>query len=75
MVKSISEVMLSTLPNFWKISVAFLDGKYRKVCLQNSTEFTRLMRRTECWRHLQTESHTMSNNGSRHREAIHFASF
>ncbi|EKM56994.1 uncharacterized protein PHACADRAFT_208160 [Phanerochaete carnosa HHB-10118-sp] len=30
MVKSTSEVMLSTLPNFWKISTAFLDGKYRK---------------------------------------------
>ena len=30
MVKSISEVMLTSLPNFWKISLAFLDGKYKK---------------------------------------------
>lgn len=31
MVKSTSEVMLGSLPNFWKISTAFLGGKYRKV--------------------------------------------
>ncbi|KIP09756.1 hypothetical protein PHLGIDRAFT_126060 [Phlebiopsis gigantea 11061_1 CR5-6] len=30
MVKSISEVILTSLPNFWKISLAFSDGKYRK---------------------------------------------
>ena len=29
MVKNISEVMLSSLPNFWKISRAFLDGKFK----------------------------------------------
>ena len=31
MVKGLSEVMLSALPNFWKISKNFLDGKYKKV--------------------------------------------
>jgi Exocyst complex component Sec5 len=31
MVKNVSEVMMSTLPNFWKIAKGFLDGKYRKV--------------------------------------------
>ncbi|PSR78598.1 hypothetical protein PHLCEN_2v7345 [Hermanssonia centrifuga] len=30
MVKNISEAMLSALPNFWKISRSFLDGKYKK---------------------------------------------
>ncbi|KAI0071274.1 hypothetical protein K474DRAFT_1776271 [Panus rudis PR-1116 ss-1] len=30
MVKSISEVLMSSLPNFWRISRAFLDGKYKK---------------------------------------------
>ena len=29
MVKNVSEVMLSSLPNFWKISRAFLDGKFK----------------------------------------------
>ncbi|KAH8101822.1 exocyst complex component Sec5-domain-containing protein [Cristinia sonorae] len=29
MVKNISEVMLSSLPNFWKISRAFMDGKFK----------------------------------------------
>ncbi|THH31004.1 hypothetical protein EUX98_g3179 [Antrodiella citrinella] len=27
--KNVSEVMLSSLPNFWKISRAFLDGKFK----------------------------------------------
>jgi esterase/lipase superfamily enzyme len=31
MVKNVSDVMMSTLPNFWKIAKGFLDGKYRKV--------------------------------------------
>lgn len=38
MVKNVSEVMMSTLPNFWKIAKGFLDGKYRKVrfhCFSN----------------------------------------
>ncbi|KAG6848630.1 hypothetical protein H0H93_015368 [Arthromyces matolae] len=30
MIKSISETMLSSLPNFVKISKSFMDGKYRK---------------------------------------------
>jgi len=30
-VKNVSEIMMSTLPNFWKIAKGFLDGKYRKV--------------------------------------------
>ncbi|KAI0340406.1 hypothetical protein BDW22DRAFT_1360370 [Trametopsis cervina] len=30
MVKNISEVMLSSLPSFWKISRAFLDGKFKR---------------------------------------------
>jgi exocyst complex component 2 len=31
MVKNVSEVMMSTLPNFWKIAKGFLGGKYKKV--------------------------------------------
>lgn len=31
LVKNISEVLLSSLPNFWKISKNFIDGKYKKV--------------------------------------------
>lgn len=30
LVKNISEVLLSSLPNFWKISKNFADGKYKK---------------------------------------------
>ena len=33
LVKNLSEVMLGALPNFWKISKGFLDGKYKKVRL------------------------------------------
>jgi exocyst complex component 2 len=31
LVKNISEIMMSALPNFWKIAKGFLDGKYRRV--------------------------------------------
>ena len=31
MVKNLSEVMLGSFPNFWKISKGFLEGKYKKV--------------------------------------------
>jgi len=31
LVKNVSEIMMSALPNFWKIARGFLDGKYRKV--------------------------------------------
>ncbi|KAI0249742.1 exocyst complex component Sec5-domain-containing protein [Lactifluus subvellereus] len=30
LVKNVSEMMMSALPNFWKIAKGFLDGKYRK---------------------------------------------
>ncbi|KAI0065245.1 hypothetical protein BV25DRAFT_1822396 [Artomyces pyxidatus] len=30
MVKAISEVLMTSLPNFWRISKGFLDGKYKK---------------------------------------------
>lgn len=31
LVKSVSEAMANPLPNFWKISKNFIEGKYRKV--------------------------------------------
>ena len=31
MVKSLSETMLASLPNFWKIAKGYMDGKYKKV--------------------------------------------
>lgn len=36
LVKSLSEVILTTVPNFWKIAKSYRDGKYKKVnsCLQ-----------------------------------------
>ncbi|KIM53074.1 hypothetical protein SCLCIDRAFT_32138 [Scleroderma citrinum Foug A] len=30
MIKSVSEVLLSSLPNFWKIAKSFLEGKFKK---------------------------------------------
>ncbi|KAF8886545.1 exocyst complex component sec5 [Infundibulicybe gibba] len=30
LVKNVSEVMLSSLPNFWKISKGFMEGKFKK---------------------------------------------
>ena len=31
MVKGISEALLTSLPNFWKIAKGYMDGKYKKV--------------------------------------------
>jgi exocyst complex component 2 len=31
LVKNVSEAMLSSLPNFWRIAKGFLDGKLKKV--------------------------------------------
>ncbi|KAJ8454858.1 hypothetical protein ONZ45_g19143 [Pleurotus djamor] len=31
LVKTVSEVMLNSLPNFWKIGKSFLEGKFKKV--------------------------------------------
>jgi hypothetical protein len=31
LVKNVSEVMMSALPNFWKIAKGFFEGKYKKV--------------------------------------------
>lgn len=36
MVKGISDVMLSMLPNFWRIAKGFVDGKFKKVNLSDS---------------------------------------
>jgi hypothetical protein len=31
MVKMLSEIALSSLPNFWRISKSFMDGKFKRV--------------------------------------------
>jgi len=31
MVKNLSEILLLSLPNFWKIAKSFMDGKLKKV--------------------------------------------
>jgi exocyst complex component 2 len=30
-VKGLSEVMLTSLPNFWRVSTSFMEGKFKKV--------------------------------------------
>jgi exocyst complex component 2 len=65
MVKSISEVMLNSVPNFWKISVAFLDGKYRKVGTDTDRRCVsdELTCSTECQQFISAKPITMSNHG------------
>ncbi|KAF7289907.1 Exocyst complex component SEC5 [Mycena indigotica] len=36
MVKNLSEIVLSSLPNFWRISKSFMDGKFKKTTQSNS---------------------------------------
>lgn len=33
MVKNMSETLLSSLPNFWKIARSFIEGKFKRVRL------------------------------------------
>ena len=35
LVRNLSEVLLQTLPSFWKVAKGYMDGKYRKVCRIN----------------------------------------
>ena len=39
MVKSLSETMLASLPNFWKIAKGYMDGKYKKVIIGLSSYY------------------------------------
>src|ERR1700690_3801171 len=39
MIKNVSEVMLSALPNFWRISKSFLDGKFKRASRANNLFF------------------------------------
>ena len=36
MVKNVSEAMLTPLPNFWRISKSFMEGRYKKVSLAHT---------------------------------------
>lgn len=31
LIKNVSEIMMSSIPSFWKISKSFMDGKFKKV--------------------------------------------
>ena len=31
MVKAVSEVLLTSLPNFWRIAKSFMDGRFKRV--------------------------------------------
>lgn len=77
MVKNLSEAMLSPLPNFWRISKSFMEGRYKKVVvyLPNyhplCTNITSYLERIEL---LAPQPNTMPNDGTRYREAVHCAS-
>lgn len=34
LVHNLSEVILQTLPSFWKVAKGYMEGKYQKVCHQ-----------------------------------------
>ena len=39
MVKNITEAMLTSLPNFWRISKSFMEGRFKKVISAKSRPF------------------------------------
>jgi hypothetical protein len=73
LVKSLSEIMLSTIPNFWKIAKGYMDGKYKKV----NQLFVFVDISLTCMYYLdwsptfQKKSLAMSDNDLRHGSAIH----
>jgi hypothetical protein len=73
LVKNTSEVMLSTLPNFWKIAKNFMDGKYKKVprCCPFHYLFYTNYRTVWCSDWVAPQPFTMSDYGTGYRETIH----
>ncbi|KAF5390101.1 hypothetical protein D9757_003841 [Collybiopsis confluens] len=41
LVKNVGEVIMGNLPNFWKISSGFMDGKYKKTATSSSSSASR----------------------------------
>ena len=37
MVKAVSEVLLTSLPNFWRIAKSFMDGRFKRVSVSPRT--------------------------------------
>ena len=80
MVKNVSEVMMSTLPNFWKIAKGFLGGKYKKVrfhCFPRSTVYQLPDRGDIEPAHgrFTTKSISSSDHGSRYHQALRIPPF
>ncbi|TFY80240.1 hypothetical protein EWM64_g3773 [Hericium alpestre] len=46
MIKSVSEAMMSALPNFWRIAKGFFDGRFKKTALSTSSRRSPLQVRT-----------------------------
>lgn len=76
LVKQTSEVMLSSLPNFWKIASSFMEGKFKKVSLFFSSypETDGPPAVVLIFRN-QAEPNPMQVHGPGHREALCFFDF
>lgn len=76
MVKNVSEVMLTSLPNFWRIARGFLEGKLKKVNTPFRMRSSSLTSRAESEhrRRRTAQSLAVSRDGSGHRETVHLTS-
>lgn len=63
LVKNLSEVILSTLPNFWRIAKNYMEGKYKKVYYSLFASHQLTCPLAWCTS-LQQKSITMQNNGA-----------
>lgn len=63
MVKGISEALLSSLPNFWRIAKGYMDGKYKKVGGMVESVNILSICRTEHGEGIAAQSNSVSHNG------------
>ncbi len=71
MVKNVSEAMLTSLPNFWRISKSFMEGRYKKVLSVLPPPDSANRPRTERGQLVSTESFAVPYHGARYHQALH----
>ncbi|TFY51780.1 hypothetical protein EVG20_g10840, partial [Dentipellis fragilis] len=74
MVKSVSEVMMTALPNFWRIAKGFFEGRFKKAGPRLPTPLkpvSPLLRADVPRLQLAAQPLPSAHNGARHRKALH----
>lgn len=71
LVKSLSDVITSSLPNFWKIAKDYMEGKFKKVRLVDLGAFVPTERPLARWPAIPTQPEPMPDYGPESGPTIH----